>query len=163
MGNNELYGAIFEQGEKYRYVLWRLWSKSKPYVLFIGLNPSSANNKDNDPTVRRLISLCRSNEFGGFSLCNLFGIITPNPRVIHNTPDPILNQDGYIQAHHNKSDITIFMWGSFKEARERAAVIIDLYGEGAMCFKQNADGSPIHPLYLPSGSQLIKFNKKLIK
>ena len=49
-------GADFSPDRKHRYSLWRIWDRSKPLVMFIGLNPSTANESDNDPTIR---SVCR--------------------------------------------------------------------------------------------------------
>ena len=52
-------GAFFSSNRKYRYALWRVWDHTKPYVMFIGLNPSIANETDNDPTIRRCINYAK--------------------------------------------------------------------------------------------------------
>ena len=58
--------AIFSEERNYRYVLWRIWDKTKPKAMIIGLNPSTANENADDPTIRRLKSIMRYNGFGGF-------------------------------------------------------------------------------------------------
>lgn len=45
-------GAIFSDDRKYRFALFRMWDLKAPNVMFIGLNPSTANEHDNDPTIR---------------------------------------------------------------------------------------------------------------
>ena len=45
--------AIISDDKKYRYLLTRIWDNDKRMVNFIGLNPSTADQIDNDPTMRR--------------------------------------------------------------------------------------------------------------
>ena len=53
---NSLYSdAHFSKNRIYRYALWRTWDESKPKVLFVGLNPSTADEIQDDPTIRRCI------------------------------------------------------------------------------------------------------------
>ena len=73
-------GAIFSANKKYRYLLWRCWNPELPKVLFIGLNPSTANATDNDATTRRIDSLSKQLGFGGFVLGNCFPYIATNPK-----------------------------------------------------------------------------------
>ena len=51
--------AIFSECRKYRYALCRIWDDSKPYAMFIGLNPSTADETEDDPTIRRCINYAK--------------------------------------------------------------------------------------------------------
>jgi hypothetical protein len=52
-------GAVISKDEKYRYALWRVWDDSKPVVMFVCLNPSSADAEVDDYTVRRCIAFSK--------------------------------------------------------------------------------------------------------
>ncbi len=56
----------------YRYALWRIWDDAKPLVMFIGLNPSTADETEDDPTIRRCISFAQNWGYGGLYMANLF-------------------------------------------------------------------------------------------
>ncbi len=84
MGFSTNSGAIFSKNGKERFVLWRFWDSSKPYVLFIGLNPSNADDTYNDPTTKRIIAHSKRLGYGGCFLMNCFTRIATNPD--HLTP-----------------------------------------------------------------------------
>jgi hypothetical protein len=64
--------AKFSACRKYRYALWRNWDGSKPYAMIIGLNPSTADENENDPTITRCINFAKSWGYGGVCVTNLF-------------------------------------------------------------------------------------------
>lgn len=143
----DLYGAKFSKCGKYRYALWRTWDESKHHLLFIGLNPSTANATSDDPTIRRVKRFGLELGYGGVYMCNLFALISTDPNALLTHPDPIgAMNDKYISKLHSMTDKTIFAWGSFPQAKERAKEITEKYDGYAL--KINADGSPAHPLYL---------------
>jgi len=72
---------------KYRYALWRIWDKSKPIVLFISLNPSTADEKEDDPTIRRCIGFAKSWGYGGLCMANLFAYRTKSPSEMMSAKD----------------------------------------------------------------------------
>ncbi len=72
-------GAIFSDDRQYRYCLYRQWNEGKPMVMYIGLNPSTANENKNDNTITKLIKISDKNEFGGFYMLNLFAWISSKP------------------------------------------------------------------------------------
>lgn len=67
---------------KYRYQLSRIWDESKPIVLFIMLNPSTADANEDDPTIRRCIGFAKSWGYGGLMVGNLFGLRATNPKEL---------------------------------------------------------------------------------
>ena len=60
--------ATFSECRKYRYSLWRVWDESLPFVLFIGLNPSTADEIEDDPTIRRCINFTKEWGYGGMCM-----------------------------------------------------------------------------------------------
>lgn len=148
--------ATFSPCGKYRYVLARVWNDDQPKAMCIGLNPSTANAEDDDPTIRRLIGLLKNNGYGGFYMCNLFALISPFPDALRMTPDPIKSNDIFLKATREISDAVVFCWGNFKQAEYRARKIIPMF-PGAWCFGKNANGTPKHPLYLKADTKLQLF------
>ena len=65
-------GAGFSLCRTWRYKLWRRWSSAGPIVAFIGLNPSTADELNDDPTIRRCIGFARHWGFGGMYMLNVF-------------------------------------------------------------------------------------------
>lgn len=148
--------AIFSECRNYRYALSRIWNEEKPPIVFIGLNPSTANETENDPTIRRVIRFAYDWGYGGAIMMNLFAIVSPDPTVLKTCSDPIGDNDKLLNVTCEGRDI-LFAWGSFKEAKERAAEIINRFPD-AYCLGKNADGSPKHPLYIAAKTPRIKFH-----
>lgn len=71
-------GAQFSQCRKYRYALWRTWDDDS-HITFIGLNPSTADETEDDPTIRRCIAYAKKWEFGGINMLNLFAFRATSP------------------------------------------------------------------------------------
>ena len=71
--------AKFSACRKYRYALWRNWDGSKPYAMIIGLNPSTADENENDPTITRCINFAKSWGYGGVCVTNLFAYCATVP------------------------------------------------------------------------------------
>ncbi len=150
-------GAVFSECKKYRYALWRIWDESKPKIMFIGLNPSTANESDNDPSIRRVIRFANDWGYGGIYMLNLFAIISSDPKVILSCSDPIGENDDYLVGYAALSKDVLFAWGSFPEAQERAKQIISWF-PGSVCLGLNKNGSPKHPLYIPAKQSQVNFN-----
>lgn len=141
-----LNGAQFSGCRNYRYALWRIWDESKPLVMFIGLNPSTANEATDDPTIRRVKRFASDWGFGGVYMMNLFAYVTPYPEELKKCNDPLGDNDGWLEKIAEKCDKIIFAWGSFEEATERAKDIMQRFDGYALII--NKDGSPRHPLYV---------------
>ena len=82
-------GAMFSPCRSYRYSLWRTWDSQKPIVVFIGLNPSTADETVNDPTMRRCIGFARLWGYGGMVVVNLFAYCATKPTVLRHVADPV--------------------------------------------------------------------------
>lgn len=138
-------GAEFSDCGKYRYYLLRIWDIEKPFALCIGLNPSTANGIDDDPTIRNLCTLLDTYGFGGFYMANLFAVISSDPDYLRSCPDPIKDNDKWLTYLEGVTNETIFCWGSFKQAEYRAKKIIQKFPD-ALCFGKTSAGKPMHPL-----------------
>jgi len=146
-------GAMFSQDRKYRYVLWRIWNKDMPLVMFIGLNPSTANETTDDPTIRRVCRFAQDWGFGGVYMMNLFDQVTSDPKKLEmpeKTPQYLPSRfdhnDLWLTAIADKCKKIIFAWGSFKEAKEKGKKVAKIFTGYALGI--NKDGSPKHPLYI---------------
>ncbi len=73
----------------YRFALWRTWDESKPFAMIIGLNPSTADEVENDPTITRCINFAKSWGYGGVCMANLFAYRATEPSVMKSQNDPV--------------------------------------------------------------------------
>jgi hypothetical protein len=138
-------GAEFSECGKYRYCLRRIWDTNLPFAMCIGLNPSTANSKDDDATIRNLCDLLSKSGYGGLFMMNLFAFISSNPDDLRSCPDPLRDNDIWIHAMSSRCDDVIFCWGAFKQADYRAKKLISKFPE-ALCFGKTVSGKPMHPL-----------------
>jgi len=150
-------GAIFSTGRKYRYSLYRIWDRDLPCVMFIGLNPSTADETNDDPTITRCIGYAHDWGYGGLYMCNIFAFRTTFPSVLHREIDPIGDGNNHwLDSYAKASGLVVAAWGNHGELRcrgkEVAKLIPNLY-----CLGINKTGQPKHPLYLPKDAQLIKY------
>jgi hypothetical protein len=155
-------GASFSSCRKYRYALWRIWEESKPLVMFIGLNPSTANESEPDNTIKRVTRICKHNGYGGFYMMNCFPLVSKNPSALQDffdTPfhdvEDIENMRQLLEVSRKCKDV-VFAWGNFKEAKERGKSISG-YFKNAKALAILKDGSPKHPLYCKGTSEFIPF------
>ena len=134
--------AQFSACGKYRYALTRIWDGEKKIAMCIGLNPSTAGYENNDPTIESLIRLLKFNGYGGFHMTNLFGIISPDPNILLTCENAIGENDEWLLATRCNCQEVIFCWGNFKQASERAKLVIadTMISDGALCFGKNKNG-----------------------
>lgn len=147
-------GAIFSDCRKYRYALWRIWDEEKPLVVFIGLNPSTANETEPDNTIKRVGAIAKNLGYGGFYMMNLFAIVSRDPKILKTCSDPVGDNDKWLQKFCT-GDI-IFAWGNFKEATERSKQVAAMFPHAKALFI-NKNGTPKHPLFCKKNSLPVKF------
>ncbi len=144
--------AIFSPCRRYRYVLTRRWADHDPFVVFIGLNPSTATAKDDDPTIRRCIRFTRDWGFGHYVMLNAFAFRATDPKVMLAEPEPIgAENDRYLADLCGRAGIVIAAWGvhcGLVRAREIAKLVPNL-----QCLGLSKEGHPRHPLYMPANSK----------
>lgn len=147
--------ATFSSDHTHRFTLCRFYDYTLPYIQFIGLNPSTANETKNDPTITRLCKFSQRLGYGGFYMTNLFTFVSADPKKLEHQLEMRDRYNYWLLDAAIKCKTKVFCWGAFK-TYGRAEEVIQLFPD-AMCFGKNADGSPKHPLYLKSNTELIKF------
>ena len=140
-------GVTFKNDGQYRLALWRIWDDKLPKVMFIGLNPSTANESTDDPTIRRVKTFAKNWGFGGVYMLNLFTYVTAYPEELKTCRYPVLFADPFLLRYSKLASKIIFAWGSFKEAKNRGKEVIQMFPDGEV-LGINKDGSPKHPLYI---------------
>jgi hypothetical protein len=122
-------GAVFSECRTYRYMLWRRWKEDKQVtgfgpdaiefdspshmVAFIGLNPSTADETQDDPTIRRCIGFAKSWGFRGMMMLNLFAFRATDPKDMKAAADPIgPDNDRHIRVASSILPQTICCWGT---------------------------------------------------
>ena len=145
--------AEFSIDKKERYSLKREWDKSKNKILYIMLNPSLADDKNDDPTIRRLINFTKKFNYGGFLVGNIFTTITPNPKELDKSKGMSDKNFEELIKLINKVDQIVYAWGSSIEEPQLLKKLV----LSPKCFGKNLNGTPKHPLYLPSSSSLESF------
>lgn len=151
-------GASFSEDRKYRYSLWRIWDKTLPLVMFIGLNPSTANESTDDATIRRVKTIAANLGYGGVYMMNCFVYISTDPKgLVIDIISCCLNDNLLIEVSKKCKDV-IFAWGNFDVVKTtgRDAELIEMF-PNAKALQINKNGSPKHPLYCKSDIQPILF------
>jgi len=148
--------AAFSPCRQYRYALWRQWGPEPSYVLFVGLNPSTADESHDDPTVRRCIGFARRWGYDAVCIANLFAYRTSKPKLLNIQTDPVgPDNDAWLGWLGGGAELIVVSWGCRGDYRCRAArVTAGLLGTDIMCFGKTEAGFPQHPLYLRRDAEL---------
>src|SRR5260370_25546209 len=120
--------AEFSSDGVYRYALRRIWDDSKPKVMFIGLNPSTADKIDDDPTMRRCAGFAKAWDYGGLYMTNLFAFCTKSPDVMRKASDPVGKEnDKWLKEIETKVSKVVFAWGVNGTFMRRYEQVINLF------------------------------------
>lgn len=150
--------AILSADRKYRYVLTRMWDETKPTVVFIGLNPSTADEKTDDPTIRKCIGYARRWGYGQLIMVNLFAFRSTDPSLLKKAEDPVgSDNDSHIQKYVYESDLVIACWGNQLKLLNRDKNLTDMV-PNLFCLQRNKNGTPHHPLYLSKDITPVPYN-----
>ena len=146
-------GATFSECGLYRYTLMRIWDSGRPCVVFLMLNPSTADAITNDPTVERCQRRAVRMGFGGLVVINLFAYRSTDPEALYGLDDPVgSDNDQAILQSASSAGMVICAWGTHGALHGRGAAVRALLRDAGVTLHYlhlNADGSPAHPLYLP--------------
>lgn len=143
-------GAELSECGTYRYQLWRIWNDKLPKVLFIMLNPSTADATKDDPTIRRCISFAKSWGYGSLYVGNLFAYRSTSPKGLLEIADPFGEWNNYhLNEMENKCDLIVCAWGNapiLKELKYRPK--LENISKPLHYLDLANSGTPKHPLYL---------------
>ncbi len=156
-------GAILTLDGKYRYRLWRDFGHLGDSCCFIMLNPSTADDKINAPTLRRCIHFDGRLGCGKLEVVNLFALRATDPKALKTEGPSAVGpeNDQHIIDACNASMIIVCAWGNHGVYLDRDKEVLALIrwqgGASPKALKINRrTGQPAHPLYLPTSSTLVE-------
>lgn len=130
------------------------------YVMFICLNPSTADENTDDPTVRRCISYAKACGYGAFCMTNIFAFRATDPNDMLAANDPIgPENDRYLRAVAAGAGIVVAAWGTIGTHLGRAAAVKAILPD-LHVLRLTKDGHPGHPLYLPKHLKPVPWRKE---
>jgi len=142
--------TILSECRNYRYVLWREWDMTNPtYAMFVGLNPSTADEVEDDPTIRRCVDYAKQWGYGALCMANLFAYRATKPAVMKAHPKPVgVDNDRWLVELAKNAGVVVAAWGlgGVHLARDKAVEV--LIGNKLSCLKLTKGKYPGHPLYL---------------
>ena len=150
--------AVLSDCRTYRYALWRTWDTNKSYAIFVGLNPSTADETEDDPTIKRCIQFAKDWGYGGLCMTNLFAFRATKPTDMKKALDPIgIENDQWLIKLANDAGVVVGAWGNHGAYQGRAKQVIDLLPDMSY-LKLNVTCHPSHPLYLKADLKPRKLN-----
>lgn len=148
-------GAILSDCRNYRYELSRYWDHTLPIMMVVGLNPSTADETHDDPTIRRVINFAKAWGYGGIRMNNLFAWRATNPKEMLAQANPIGEHNGaQNDAHltHNAiiCGFILVCWGEFGDRMGRDKTVLRILRDckPVHCLGVTKSGQPRHPLYI---------------
>lgn len=155
--------AVMDEARTYRYLLTRIWDAGTPPMVWIMLNPSTADHRDDDPTSRRCVSFARREGCGGIAIVNLFALRSTDPRALKDHTDPVGEHNDSFLRHATAGPgpgPVVAAWGVGGVLRDRAqAVTASLTAAGVQlrALGTTSTEQPKHPLYLAAAAPLVEY------
>jgi hypothetical protein len=146
--------ALITEDTVYRYWLSRIWNEDKPRIIFIMLNPSTADHMIDDPTIKRVIQFSMDWGYGGVYVVNLYAYRSTKPKGLETTSDPVGPENRkhiltLIQNKELKVDRVVYAWGNGEKEPDWLREIV----KEPFCIALSKKGIPRHPLYLKGDLQ----------
>jgi hypothetical protein len=152
--------AVFSPCRTWRYSLTRIWDESTPLAMFIGLNPSTADETVDDQTVRRCIRFAREWGYGGLVMTNMYALRSTDPGGLLTAADPIgPDNDTVLLNWAAAAGVIVAAWGTWgtkvKPYTQRPNTMPGLvWPKTLQCLGVTNSGQPRHPLYLRADTEL---------
>lgn len=145
--------AVYSDCACYRYLLTRVWNPAGQKALFVMLNPSTATEAQNDPTVERCERRARALGFGAFRVTNIFAYRATDPRVMRVQADPVgpENDAAIVESAAEWADLILCAWGThgvFLDRGQQVQRLLRATGRDLYTLGLTRDGHPKHPLYI---------------
>ncbi|UWQ37459.1 DUF1643 domain-containing protein [Leisingera aquaemixtae] len=149
--------AVYSDCETYRYSLTRVWDPARRRVMFVMLNPSTATEVQNDPTIERCERRARALGFGGFRATNIFACRVTDPREMRRleAPEGPDNMAAILEGM-DWADTVVCAWGTHGAHRgqgARVAAVLRSSGKPLYHLGLSKAGHPKHPLYIAYSQQ----------
>lgn len=128
--------------------------------MFIGLNPSKADENRPDPTITRGVGFAGSWGYGGLCMTNMYAYVSSDPQDLRLFSRPLSaigpDNDAWLTYLAAYSDIVVACWGHWGILPGRKEAVRKLIPR-LYCFGTTKNGQPKHPLYLPKGTALVRY------
>lgn len=145
--------AVFSECGKYRYKLYREWDDTLPRIMWLMLNPSKADDKVDDPTIRRCIKFSQRWGYGSLWIGNIFAYRSSRPDALKKVHDPYgLENEAHLREMFLSSTLVVLAWGARGGANPLP--FFQLPREFLRCLGRTQNGSPKHPLYVRTDTPL---------
>lgn len=160
--------AVFSDDGRHRPLMRRWLGDTFPdhYLMFIGMNPSTADATVNDPTCAREWTFTQREGFDAMVKANVGDYRATHPKMLLE-PDVVVSSPANLPTIREQAKgaaRVILCHGKLNKALVPAgqALVQALTEDGIdlWCFGTNADGSPKHPLYLRSDTPLVRWSPK---
>jgi hypothetical protein len=152
--------AVISDCGRYRYRLWRRWGEGSP-LLFVMLNPSTADAEEDDATIRRCIKFAQAHDFGELEVVNLFAYRATDPADLKRAGWPVgPENDQHIAAAVADAASVCVAWGPRVAGLERPGIVLRqllAMKVKPQCLQITRSGYPQHPLMLASSCRLMPF------
>lgn len=167
--------TVFSPCRLYRYTLWRHWAfefgeehpelVQRSYVQFIGLNPSTADETKDDPTIRRCIGFAKAWGYGALCMTNLFAWRDTYPANMKKVNDPVgPDNDRWLMEIAKGAAVVVAAWGGHGTHQYRNVKVRQMFRESGMqlhYLRLTKFNHAEHPLYLPASLTPIPFKTEL--
>ncbi len=149
--------ANFSNDRKYRYSLSRIWDEPKGLVLFVCLNPSTADESIDDKTVTKCIKFAKAWNYGGILIGNLFAIRSKDSNILYKAVNSIgPDNDKWLKKLVVRAKLTIVAWGNKGSHMNRSMQVLQII-HTPYSLIINKTGEPRHPLFISLGTQPIPY------
>ncbi len=172
-----LAGATISPCGKYRYVLWRKFKSVGRKILWIMLNPSTADAVVDDNTIRRLVSFSKREGAAEIVVCNLYAYRATKPQELYRARKSGVDVGGpermsHIYEQMVSCDLCVVGWGNTRAAGQskdldsgprRMIEDLKIFNKRSvpiMCLGTTKHGHPRHPLFVPANRKLVPFDYK---
>jgi hypothetical protein len=165
--------AVISPCELYRYTLERQfgdYEDGAPYdgvgsIMFVMLNPSTADADKDDPTIRRCLGFAHRFNFRELLVANIYSLRATNPEDLWDSLEAGIKIRGpeheyYFAGLAFRAHRVVMAFGNHAASPDRRLaekLLLDNFKGDPCCLKRNKDGSPGHPLYLPANSQFVRY------
>lgn len=158
--------AVFSPDRRHRFRLDRRWGMEVGRsILWVMLNPSTADEQENDATLRRVIRFSNAWDFYRLTVVNLYSLVTTNPGYLYRAEDPVGGEenDASIALAAQEAGTIVLAWGACVPHPARIETVLGILranywnNGGLFCLGRTKSGQPRHPVRLANATKLEPF------
>jgi len=157
---------------QYRYRLDRIWDSTLPIVLFVMLNPSTADADSDDPTINKCMGFAKRWGYGGITVTNLFAYRATDPKALKVVSNPYgMGNSACVKAIawevSHALGLVVLAWGAhgewLQEGRKTYQEMSAIPDIELLCLGTTKLGHPKHPLYLSYSTEPVLYRPASFK